>query len=75
MRESLEKYGHLQPKIFYTDNPSTDKHFLETIFELLKADVVPVKVHPTLQPFTCKGNLAVLRLITQASKGGSKENI
>jgi hypothetical protein len=23
----------------------------------------------------CKGNLAVLRLITQASKGGSKENI
>jgi hypothetical protein len=24
---------------------------------------------------TCKGNLAVLRLITQASKGGSKENI
>jgi hypothetical protein len=24
---------------------------------------------------SCKGNLAVLRLITQASKGGSKENI
>jgi hypothetical protein len=23
----------------------------------------------------CKGNLAVLRLITHASKGGSKENI
>jgi len=25
--------------------------------------------------FYCKGNLAVLRLITQASKGDSKENI
>jgi hypothetical protein len=29
--------------------------------------------YPTVH--ICKGNLAVLRLITQASKGGSKENI
>jgi hypothetical protein len=29
----------------------------------------------TMIPNGCKGNLAVLRLITQASKGRSKENI
>ena len=59
MRESLKKYGHLQPRIFYTDNPSADKHFLETIFESLKADVVPVKVHPTLKPYVLPEDVVV----------------
>ena len=59
MRESPKKYGHLQPRIFYMDNPSADKHFLETIFELLKAHVVPVKVHPTLKPYVLPEDVVV----------------
>jgi hypothetical protein len=52
-------HSRSMPRIFYTDNPSADKHFLETIFESLKADVVPVKVHPTLKPYVLPEHVVV----------------
>lgn len=51
MRESLNTYGHSQPKLFYTDNPAADKQFLEGIFPSLTQDVVPVEKYPNLKPF------------------------
>jgi hypothetical protein len=51
MRVSLNTYGHLQPKLFYTDNPAADKQFLEGIFPSLTQDVVPVEKYPNLKPF------------------------
>jgi len=49
MQESLHLYGHLQPKIIYTDNPAADKQFLEHVFESLHENVVPVDTHATLK--------------------------
>jgi len=49
MRQSLHLYGHLQPKIVYTDNPAADKQFLEHVFDFLHEDVVPVDKHATLK--------------------------
>jgi hypothetical protein len=51
MGESLEMYGHSQPKVVYTDNPGADKQFLENLFSSLHADVVPVEKDPTLKQF------------------------
>jgi hypothetical protein len=51
MRESLSTYGHLQPKVFYTDNPAADKQFLEGIFPSLTQDVNPVEKYPNIKPF------------------------
>ncbi|KAJ7715670.1 hypothetical protein B0H16DRAFT_1477191 [Mycena metata] len=51
MRESLEKYGHSQPALFYTDN-MIDKDFLERCFPSLRDGVVPVEKYshlPTLE--------------------------
>jgi hypothetical protein len=46
---------------------------LQTKLHQAHHDIKTEKV--TAQGDICKGNLAVLRLITQASKGGSKVNI
>jgi len=51
MGESLEKYGHSPPKVFYTDNPAADKQYLERLFSSLHTDVVPVEKYPTLKSF------------------------
>lgn len=59
MQESLEKYGHSQPKVFYTDNPAADKNFLEGIFPSLTEDVIPVQKYPTLKPFVCPADVDV----------------
>jgi hypothetical protein len=50
MRESLELYGHQQPEIFYTDNMA-DKSFLESSFNSLRENVVPVEKYGNLNPF------------------------
>ncbi len=49
MRSSLEIFGHKQPQIFYTDNPTADKQFLEQIFPSLTHNVVPVEKYSTLK--------------------------
>ncbi|KAJ7193618.1 hypothetical protein GGX14DRAFT_378783, partial [Mycena pura] len=48
MRESLERYGHDQPQIFYTDNMS-DKDFLERCFPSLREDVIAVEKYSHLE--------------------------
>ncbi|KAF6754755.1 hypothetical protein DFP72DRAFT_1009356 [Ephemerocybe angulata] len=40
VRESLERYGHEMPKVFFTDNMA-DKALLEEVFPSLTEDVVP----------------------------------
>ncbi|KAJ7242858.1 hypothetical protein B0H12DRAFT_1236604 [Mycena haematopus] len=47
MRESLDRYGHDQPAIFYTDNMA-DKDFLERCFPSLRDAVVAVEKYPHL---------------------------
>src|SRR3954454_20321138 len=42
MKASLDMFGHKQPQIFYTDNPTADKQFLENIFPSLTENVIPV---------------------------------
>ncbi|CAK5266047.1 unnamed protein product [Mycena citricolor] len=55
MRESLERYGHDQPAIFYTDNMA-DKEFLERCFPSLREDVITVEKYselPHLELLSC----------------------
>ncbi|KAJ7477407.1 hypothetical protein FB451DRAFT_1396396 [Mycena latifolia] len=49
MRESLIRYGHDQPEIFYTDNMA-DKDFLERCFPSLREAVITVEKYSHL-PF------------------------
>jgi len=49
MKESLVLYGHKQPSVFYTDNPTADKNFLERVFPSLTEDLVPVEKHSKLK--------------------------
>ncbi|KAJ7214564.1 hypothetical protein GGX14DRAFT_316827, partial [Mycena pura] len=49
MRESLERYGHDQPEIFYTDNMA-DKDFLERCFPSLRESVISVEKYAHLPP-------------------------
>jgi len=35
----------------YTDNPTADKHFLESIFPSLTKTIISVELYPTLDPF------------------------
>ena len=51
MRESLNMYGHSQPRVAFTDNPLSDKPMLLAIFNSLQHDVTPVKKYPILKPF------------------------
>ena len=60
MRESLRLYGHMQPKIFYTDNVLGDKQFLEESFKSLCQDVVPVEKYSHLQPLEIPEHIQVV---------------
>jgi hypothetical protein len=60
MKESLKLYGHLQPKIFYTDNVWGDKQFLEESFESLRQDVVPVEKYSHLEPLEIPSDIQVV---------------
>jgi hypothetical protein len=46
---SLKLYGHKQPEVFYTDNPTADRASLEKLFDgALKKDVVGVEKYAYL---------------------------
>jgi hypothetical protein len=60
MKESLKLYGHLQPKIFYTDNVWGDKQFLEESFESLRQDVVPVEKYSHLDALEIPQDIQVI---------------
>ena len=60
MQESLDLYGHSQPRVAFTDNPLADKPMLEAIFNSLKRGVVPVEKYPGLKPFTIPENDVVI---------------
>ncbi|KAG6825492.1 hypothetical protein H0H92_003568 [Tricholoma furcatifolium] len=51
MRNSLVRYGHTEPKLFYTDNMS-DKECLEKCFPSLRKDVIPIEKHAHLDQLT-----------------------
>jgi len=70
MKESLDMYGHKQPQVFYTDNPSADKQFLEKVFPSLTKDVTPVEKYPTLRPMVLPDDVGVL---TQSTASGIEE--
>ncbi|KAJ7488604.1 hypothetical protein B0H11DRAFT_2230137 [Mycena galericulata] len=57
MRESLERYGHDQPEIFYTDNMA-DKDFLERCFPSLREAVISVEKYAHLPPLEIPSNIA-----------------
>jgi len=75
MRDSLKRYGHSQPKVFYTDNPAADKHFLESVFSSLSEDVVPVEKYPTLKPFALPDDVIVSVHSTVANITGACDRI
>jgi len=58
MRESLELYGHRQPELFYTDNMA-DKSFLESSFDSLRENVVPVEKYGNLEPFILPADVQI----------------
>ena len=58
MRESLELYGHQQPELFYTDNMA-DKSFLESSFNSLRENVVPVEKYGNLEPFILPADIQI----------------
>jgi hypothetical protein len=66
MRESLVRYGHLQPKIFFTDMP-VDRQFLENVFASLCEEVVPVEKYAHLEPFDILSAVEILPKDTIAS--------
>jgi len=59
MQESLVCYGHLQPKLFYTDMP-VDRQFLENVFTSLCEHVVPVERYAHLEPFELTSAVEIL---------------
>jgi hypothetical protein len=67
MKESLKLYGHLQPKIFYTDNVWGDKQFLEESFESLGQDVVPVEKYSHLEAVEIPQDIQVIPKNSAAS--------
>ena len=71
MCNSLEMYGHDPPKVFYTDNPAADKHFLESIFPSLTKNVTPVELYPTLGPFMIPPDVRVSVHSTATSINGA----
>jgi hypothetical protein len=66
MRESLVRYGHLQPKIFFTAMP-VDRQFLENVFASLCEEVVPVEKYAHLEPFDIPSAVEILPKDTIAS--------
>ncbi|KAJ7462855.1 hypothetical protein FB451DRAFT_989406, partial [Mycena latifolia] len=59
MRESLHRYGHDQPEIFYTDNMA-DKDFLERCFPSLREDVIAVEKHSHLEALEIPTTISVI---------------
>jgi len=59
MHESLNLYGHRQPELFYADNMA-DKSFLESSFDSLRENVVPVEKHGNLEPFILPVDVQIL---------------
>jgi hypothetical protein len=58
MRESLERYGHDQPTVFFTDNMA-DKEFLERCFPSLREAVVAVEKYAHLPLLTIPPNFGI----------------
>ncbi|KAF6764006.1 hypothetical protein DFP72DRAFT_956173 [Ephemerocybe angulata] len=58
IRKSLDKYGHKQPELFYTDNMA-DKAFLEASFPSLRRGVVAVEQFGHLDPFTLPSDVQI----------------
>ncbi|KAF8174195.1 hypothetical protein K438DRAFT_2050037 [Mycena galopus ATCC 62051] len=58
MRDSLKRYGHQQPAIFYTDNMA-DKDFLECCFPSLREGVVPVEKYSHLPALEITADIGV----------------
>lgn len=58
MRESLERYGHDQPLVFYTDNMA-DKEFLENCFPSLREAVISVEKYSHLPALAIPANFGV----------------
>lgn len=59
MRESLQRYGHDQPQVFYTDNMA-DKDFLERCFPSLREDVVAVEKYSHLEALEIPATTSVI---------------
>jgi Domain of unknown function (DUF6729)/3'-5' exonuclease len=59
MRCSLEKYGHDQPALFYTDNIS-DKPFLERSLPALRKDVQPFDKYAKFPPFSLPDKVVIV---------------
>ncbi|KAF8802563.1 hypothetical protein BYT27DRAFT_7226296 [Phlegmacium glaucopus] len=58
VHESLELYGHQQPELFYMDNMA-DKSFLESSFNSLHENVVPVEKYSSLEPFILPADVQI----------------
>ncbi|KAJ7158821.1 hypothetical protein C8R46DRAFT_1224735 [Mycena filopes] len=74
MRESLERYGHDQPRLFYTDNIA-DKDFLERCFPSLHNDVVAVEKYPHLEALEIPPTLRTHIMDTAATVQAAMTNI
>lgn len=59
MKQSLNIYGHRQPIVFYTDNVTADKQFLEQIFPSLRDNVTPIEKYAHLPPFDIPSHVIV----------------
>lgn len=76
MRESLELYGHSQPRVAFTDNPAADKPMLLAIFNSLERGVVPVEKYPTLKPFSIpEGEIIIMVYNTPTTINGACNSI
>ena len=59
MSRSLEKYGHSQPVLFYTDNIS-DRPFLERSLPALRANVQPFDKYAKFPPLSLPDKMVVV---------------
>jgi len=59
MKNSLDVFGHTQPRVFYTDNVTADKPFLEASFPSLKEAVVPVEKYAHLEPIVLPADVVL----------------
>jgi hypothetical protein len=66
MVKSLALYGHPQPKVVYTDNPS-DQKFLEASIPSLLEDVVPIRKYSHLDTLTIPKDVSVILCPTTES--------
>ncbi|KAJ6568492.1 hypothetical protein B0H19DRAFT_938738 [Mycena capillaripes] len=59
VQKNLDLYGLSQPEVIFTDNPSADKPFLESIFPSLTKDVVPAEKYPGMEIFDLPDNVDI----------------